>query len=64
MEQTTLIQCDCHGWMSPRAVFCPTCGAPGPGGGDVEKRPNPGWQIVNLFWTAVFIALVVGVVLT
>ena len=31
MEQTTLIQCECHGWMNPRAVFCPTCGLAGPG---------------------------------
>lgn len=65
--QINLIQCECRGWMSPRAIYCPTCGAP------VENSPTPkpkprvankndswveksthfGWAIVKAFWGVV-----------
>ena len=65
--ETNLIQCSCKGWMSPRAIYCPTCGAP------VENSPTPrpslkavtdndnlaksatrfGWAVVKAFWGVV-----------
>ena len=61
MEQTTLIQCECQGWMSPKAIYCPTCGAPV----NNTTKPNAyrvGWGIVGWFWTSVVVALIVLVV--
>lgn len=60
----TLVQCpECNGWLSPRAVFCPTCGAPGPVGSS-PRGANSGWRIgwaiVQTFWIAV-IATLLGV---
>lgn len=63
--QADLIQCSCRGWMSPRAIYCPTCGAPVEGGSKPPKQkrsPEPevtkrfaklGWAIVRAFWGVV-----------
>ncbi len=50
-----MIQCECAGWMSPRAIYCPTCGAPV--GGHSTPKPNLGWRIVNAFWGAMILAI-------
>ena len=74
--QTNLIQCSCKGWMSPRAIYCPTCGAPvenSPTPRPTPKKPvqsdswleNPtalGWAIVRAFWGVVFIAIVAALI--
>ena len=61
--QANLIQCSCKGWMSPRAIYCPTCGAPVEGGSKPPKqslKPEAekdltwlGWKIVRAFWGVV-----------
>ena len=28
MTNSALVQCICGGWMSPHAIYCPTCGVP------------------------------------
>ena len=53
---SNLIQCECGGWMSPRAIFCPTCGAPV--AVDETPKRNPGWRIVRMFWGGVVIGVV------
>lgn len=70
-EQVRLIQCqDCHAWLSPHALFCPTCGIAGPESplGPTTRPPDKAsaaaWRFVRWFWTLAFLALVVGVVLT
>jgi hypothetical protein len=62
--------------MSPRAIYCPTCGAP------VEDSPTPrpkpkkpaqgdswsenpagfGWAIVRAFWGILFLAIVAALI--
>jgi len=52
-----LVQCgECNGWLSPKAVFCTSCGAP-----YKTNRANVGWKIVRVFWTMVLILIVVAV---
>ena len=59
--ESNLIQCECKGWMSPRAIYCPTCGAPVEGGSKPPKQKRlptepsktpakVGWAIVRAFW--------------
>ncbi len=60
-----MIQCqDCQGWLSPKAIFCPSCGARGPGPGleELLKR-REGFPFVRTFWAVALIAVVVVVVL-
>jgi len=51
-----LIQCNCGGWMSPKAIFCPTCGVAI--AGDETPKPNLGWRIVRMFWSVVIVGIV------
>lgn len=64
---SNLIQCECNGWMSPRAIYCPTCGAPaGPAPKQTTKPTVPqsgyvlGWSIAKAFWMALAIVFLVG----
>lgn len=54
-----LVQCTCGGWMSPRAIYCPTCGAPVADDQQIDKTMSraTGWRIVNCFWMSVLLAI-------
>ena len=45
--------------MSPRAIYCPTCGCRGPVGIgiDVTPKSNLGWKIVQIFWSVVIVGI-------
>ncbi len=60
-----LVQCgECHGWLSPRAAICPTCGI------SHEQRPRSdgnkankiGWAMVKGFWAVVVLLIVLAAI--
>ena len=56
MTNANLIQCECGGWMSPRAIYCPTCG--GPVAAPENPKSSLGWRVVRMFWGGVVVAVV------
>ncbi len=62
LSGSNLIQCnEGHGWLSPRAAICPTCGVAH------EQRPRSdgtkanriGWAMVKGFWAIVLLLVIV-----
>lgn len=60
-----LVQCgECHGWLSAKAVFCPTCGIAHEHGprSDGNKANRIGWALVKTFWMVVLLVIVLAAV--
>lgn len=56
-----LVQCEeCHGWVSPKAIICPTCGVPRTPMTESGTK-SLAWKIIKIFWAIVLILILIGV---
>ena len=62
MTNGNLIQCECGGWMNPKAIICPTCGYVGPKGKHLLPKSKFGWEVVKAFYTLVFAGIIVALI--